>query len=412
MEEDPAPLPSPGVPGEGRNFQNALGKRTVNPTLSRPPNSTRPTVLFQPIYSLPAATAVPAAIAKAADPAVAGYSGGMFYLPHGPRMPMSSARTAPTPRELIRQITGVAYACAHLNADAVASTRLRLFVRTAPNEPATRWTAGPVSTAAARQLGQGGIGGAFAVRGSKIEEITDHPLLRLLDVQHVGVGSSDPEAFDENAADDDGQPDLSGHDLIYLTQLYLESVGRAYWLLDRDALGVPRQVRLLRSHLVREVPDPTGRRVIACYEYGSTYGAGGYRYDPRNVLRFSNPDPDDPYRGGYAPLMAAIEKSASPARGNAHVNALLDNMARPDAIWSPHGDSEGGGIGEAEARRVRSAMREEFARAGRGGLLVSEYPGSLQVLGWKPGNVVELERASPSRPTSPTPSACLMRCST
>ena len=57
------------------------------------------------------------------------------------------------------------------------------------------------------------------------------------------------------------------------------------------------------------------------------------------------------------------------------------------------GDSEGGGIGEAEARRVRSALREEFTRAGRGGLLVSEYPGTLQVLGWKPGDVVELERA-------------------
>ena len=111
------------------------------------------------------------------------------------------------------------------------------------------------------------------------------------------------------------------------------------------------------------------------------------------MLRFSNPDPDDPYRGGYSPLMAAIEKIRIARKGDAHVNALLDNMARPDAVWSPKGDSEGGGIGEAEARRVRSAMREEFSRAGRGGLLVSEYPGSLQVLGWKPGDVVELERA-------------------
>jgi phage portal protein BeeE len=350
-------------------------------------------VLFEPIYSLPAATAIPACVTKAAEPSV-GNSGGMFYLPHGaPYADEFRKDRAPTPRELIRQITGVAYACAHLNADAVASTRLRLFVRTAPNEPVTRWTARPVSTKVLRQLGLGRAGSAFAAGGSKIEEITDHPLLRLLDVQHTGVGASAPEAFDEDATEDGGQPDLSGHDLIYLTQLYLESLGRAYWLLDRDALGVPRQVRLLRAHLVREVPDPSGRQVIACYEYGSTYGAGGYRYDPCDVLRFSNPDPDDPYRGGYAPLMAAIEKIRIARKGDAHLNALLDNMARPDAIWSPRGDSEGGGIGEAEARRVRSAMREEFARAGRGGLLVSEYPGSLQVLGWKPGDVVELERA-------------------
>jgi phage portal protein BeeE len=347
-------------------------------------------VLFEPIYSLPAAIGL--SVIKAPGPGNAGYSGGMSFLPHGARYTDEFRKDrAPTPRELIRQITGVAYACAHLNADAVASTRLRLFVRTAPNEPATRWTARPVSTKVARRLNHGVMGAAFALAGSKIEEVTDHPLLRLLDVQHAGVG--DLEVFGEDTTDDEGQPDLSGHDLIYLTQLYLESVGRAYWLLDRDALGVPRRVRLLRAHLVRELPDPTGRQVIAGYEYGSTCGAGGWRYDPRDVLRFSNPDPDDPYRGGYAPLMAAIEKIRIARKGDAHVNALLDNMARPDAIWSPRGDSEGGGIGEAEARRVRSAMREEFNRAGRGGLLISEYPGSLQVLGWKPGDVVELERA-------------------
>ena len=216
-----------------------------------------PTVLFEPIYSLPAATGIPAPVTKAAESASAGYSGGMFYLPHGaPYADEFRKDRAPTPRELIRQITGVAYACAHLNADAVASTRLRLFVRTAPNELVTRWAARPVATKVVRQLGRGRTGAAFAVGGSKIEEITDHPLLRLLDVQHIGVGASDPEAFDEDANDDDGQPDLSGHDLIYLTQLYLESLGRAYWLLPRrpgrPAAGPPAPL----------APGPRGPRPL------------------------------------------------------------------------------------------------------------------------------------------------------
>ena len=68
-------------------------------------------------------------------------------------------------------------------------------------------------------------------------------------------------------------------------------------------------------------------------------------------------------------------------------------MGRPDVVWSPKGDSEGGGIGAAEAQRVRSAFRAAFAQAGHGGLLISEFPGTLQPLQWAPQDIVEIERA-------------------
>ena len=41
----------------------------------------------------------------------------------------------PVARELVQQLVGTAYACATLNADLVAATRLRLYVRTRPGEP-------------------------------------------------------------------------------------------------------------------------------------------------------------------------------------------------------------------------------------------------------------------------------------
>jgi phage portal protein BeeE len=141
---------------------------------------------------------------------------------------------------------------------------------------------------------------------------------------------------------------------------------------------------------VREVPDPTGKRLIDHYEYG---GARGACYDPSDVIKFHFPDPDNPYFGGYSPLAAAIEKIRISRKEDAHLGAMLENMGRPDAVWSPKGDSEGGGIGAAEAQRVRSAFRQAFAMAGRGGLLVSEVPGSLQPLQWAPQDIVEIERA-------------------
>ena len=98
---------------------------------------------------------------------------------------------------------------------------------------------------------------------------------------------------------DPEQEGLCGYDLRWMTQLYLESVGRAYWLIERDGLGVPRQLWLLRPQLVREVPDRTGKRMIDHYEYG---GARGVRYRTCDVIKFHYPDPANPYFGGYSPL--------------------------------------------------------------------------------------------------------------
>ena len=92
--------------------------------------------------------------------------------------------------------------------------------------------------------------------------------------------------------------------------------------------------------------------------------------------------------------MAAIEKIRISRKEDAHLNAMLDNMGRPDAIWAPKGDSEGGGIGTAEAQRLRSTFRQTFNQAGRGGLMVSEIPGTLQPLQWAPQDVVEIQRAA------------------
>ena len=73
---------------------------------------------------------------------------------------------------------------------------------------------------------------------------------------------------------------------------------------------------------------------------------------------------------------------------------MLDNMGRPDAVWSPKGDSEGGGIDQPRAQRLRAAFRQApSGMAGRGGLLVSEVPGVIQPLQWSPQDVVEIERA-------------------
>jgi phage portal protein BeeE len=332
--------------------------------------------MIQPIYNL---TLTPSAdgdyIAKTAGSVGAEYS--LSALPLGATFSdVFRKDRAPTSRELIRQLVGTAYACATLNADLVASASLRLYVATRPGDaqPKGYLRPNPVSRKTLARLRNDPSLSGHLAGDVTVQEVTHHPLIALLKA---------PQADPEN-------PGLSGFDFRWMTQLYLESVGRAYWLVERDGLGIPAKLWLLRSHLVREVGDPTGKRLIDHYEYG---GSRGTRYQPGEIIRFHFPDPENPYFGGYAPMMAAIEKIRISRKEDAHLNAMLENMGRPDAIWSPKGDAEGSGIGSAEAQRVRSAFRQNYAMAGRGGLLVSEYPGSLQPLQWAPQDVVEIERA-------------------
>ncbi len=171
----------------------------------------------------------------------------------------------------------------------------------------------------------------------------------------------------------DTRPALSGYLLFKLTQCYLDMLGRAYWLFEFDGAGLPKKTWLLRPQFVREVFDPDGSGKILYYEYG---GPNGATYDPGQVLRFANPDPYNPYVGGMSPMMAAIDKIRIFRRSDASINAILENAARPDAIWSPKGDSEGGAtIGMAEARRMEIAINQKFREAGSG---------SIFVLFWRP----------------------------
>lgn len=290
---------------------------------------------------------------------------------------------APQPLELIRQLVGLAYGCVNINANAVASTPLRLYVRTGKGQRKTRWQTSPVNRKTLKYLRGQKETASFVSDSTQIEEVHDHPVLTLLDLNQAA-----PQVDDGDYSDT--RPSLSGYQLFKLTQIFLEAMGKAYWLKELDGLGVPKKLWLLRPHFVRESFSPDGSGRIDYYEYG---GPSGARYSPDQIIRFCDPDPYNPYLGGMAPLIAAIEKIRIFRRQDAHVNAILENAARPDAIWSPKGDSEGGGIGPAEARRMEVAINQKFREAGNGSIMVQPYPGTMQVIGWKPGDIVELERA-------------------
>ena len=357
---------------------NCRSKKTNSPprqTVMKPTHYQRKHACKNPstVSRFPATTT-----ARLPRPRPAGGFGGLDPAPLGAAYSdVFRKNRRPSPRELVQQLVGVAYACATLNAD--------WWPRRGCGFMCARGRAkGKLSRIGARRavsrktlsrLKEDAAVAHYVAGEVAVEEVTHHPLLDLL----------------KRPNPDPDQPGMCGYDLRWMTQLYLESVGRAYWLIERDGLGVPVQLWLLRPHLVREVPDRTGQKLIDHYEYG---GARGARYQPSEIIKFHFPDPDNPYFGGYSPLAAAIEKIRIGRKEEAHLNAMLENMGRPDAVWSPRGDSEGGGIGAAEAQRVRGAFRQAFAH-GRAAAdcWSASSPARIQPLQWAPQDIVEIERA-------------------
>ena len=162
----------------------------------------------------------------------------------GPRLTgwLPAARMArePFPEELVSAYRDTAYFCANMNARAVGRTPLRLYVRTSPGQLLARCPVAPVvgkrRRAALRSHGPAD-GGAETVA---VDEVLAHPLLALL----------------RRPCHDGGVPLLAGGEFMELTQLALEMVGRAYWQIVRDGLGVPTGLWPLQLQSTR-VPQPT-----------------------------------------------------------------------------------------------------------------------------------------------------------
>lgn len=168
---------------------------------------------------------------------------------------------------------GWLYACVTKRADAVASTDLHLY----------------------RLDGQ-----------SNRTEIFDHPLLTLL---------QKPNPF------------MTGYKMDMLTGIYMDLVGEAFWVVERDARGNPIELWPVNPAYMWIVPDEEE------YIKGWVYrcGAKNIPIDPQDVVHFYFPNPDNPYRG-IGPAQAASVDIQCSQFANEWNRRFFYNSARPDAL--------------------------------------------------------------------------------
>ena len=267
-------------------------------------------------------------------------------------------RYVPNDERLIQEYKRTIYTCANLNANAVADTALKLYLRKDSNQASKcllqlgihtkKLTTKAIDKLAARaDLSK-------TLRSfTDIEEVIVHPSLDLL--KRVN-----------------NTPFLNGHELCIYTQLYQDITGVSYWLIERDSLfNIPINIWLLPSHQVEPVKDPNinSRKIIDYYSYYPPGVTKEFNYRPEDLVVFKMPSLQNPYVEGVGFLEAAFESNEVDAKLVSLEHGLLHNEGRPDLIISPTGDAT---FGPDEARRFEKEYRLRFGRGRQGGMWVLE----------------------------------------
>jgi HK97 family phage portal protein len=222
------------------------------------------------------------------------------------------------------------YAAANLNAVAVASQPLRLYVRN-KSQSTKLW-----NTRKASRRAKAYLFGDLEQRpsryaltkaaeyGDDFEVVDDaHPILQLLSKVN---------------------PYQNGFDATILRVLYGELTGNAYLhpVIDQR-LGVPVQLWTMPSQFVEVVPGQQGEDFIKGYRYGATEEQKRENtYAPDEVIHFKRPNPAEMYYG-----IGKVEASWGAIMANEAIHemdvAFFANKARPDyllVVKSPAHDDE------------------------------------------------------------------------
>jgi len=269
----------------------------------------------------------------------------------------------PTPNELLAELKNTAWTCASINAATCANYPPRLYVITEHHHPQPKCATKALSPWAERRLRTLPHLSARLRSAARIEEVTEHPLLTLL--QHAN-------------------PIHNAFDLWELTTLYQEVHGSAYWYLDLDPVrGIPQAIWILPSQNMTPRRDPGSKSLVDYYLYRNSRNET--RFAPEQIIHFAYPDPRDPYTSGLSPLRACFEQVALTSDYAAFKKAKFENHALPDAIISPEEV-----MGEEERDRLETQWNNRFRRGGAGKVVVAESSLKVSLLNQSMGDLAAL----------------------
>lgn len=179
---------------------------------------------------------------------------------------------------------------------------------------ATTWTISAATTPKAKALRFAGFKlraeGRSKLQQDELVAIEGHPLIALLE---------------------SGNEFFPGPTNIALTQQHLDLVGEAFWLKERNGVGMPVAVAPLPPHWVRQTPT----RAKPFYEVQAR--SERKQIPKEDVIYFKIPEPVDPYGRGSGTARALGDELETDEFTAKHVKNFFYNSARPDLIITAEG---------------------------------------------------------------------------
>jgi HK97 family phage portal protein len=271
-----------------------------------------------------------------------------------------------TETDYVNLFRGTAYYCVNLNANGVARTPLCLYRKKGTGQRTARNGKKVKSFTCERMKAAG-----YAIDDDSVEEVLDHPFLDLLEKPFL----------------EDGLPIMGKFTFLEVTQKYLETLGRAYWLLDGPENGPPSQLFPLIANQVEAYKNIGSARFVDEYRYQS--GLAQQHFKPIEVVPFLYPSLTNPYTSGYGPLQAAAERIGVALSYLHQTQAWLNNRARPDMLIAAKG--QGDVISHPVRKRIEKWIRQKFTRSGMGGTMVASEPLEVHPLSFTPKDIGELK---------------------
>jgi phage portal protein BeeE len=252
-------------------------------------------------------------------------------------------RRGPTPSQLVESYRQAVYACAELNAATVSAVPLRLYAATGRGQAAVRSYCGPrpIDRLARAHLRSLPYAARALAAAEAVDEVTDHPLLDLIDAPN---------------------PEFDRPGLLHFASTCLDVVGTAYLLPEGPAGLPPAELWPLPPAEVH--PQHDGRSAVPV-----AYSYNGRRIEAADLIRIRLAGLKDPYGPGYPPAQAAFAYAGLEEVWVTTRDQLLRRGPKPSAIVGPSDPKLP--FGEAESRRLAVELNRQHAGPAGGGIVVS-----------------------------------------
>lgn len=240
-----------------------------------------------------------------------------------------------TDANAVNQYRGWVYAASTHNATNVADAEVKLFTNIAPKVSKSR----PVTRKDLTHLRT-----AYQMKAlNTAQEVEAHPILELM---------ARPNEED------------TLYSFMFKIDIFLELVGDAYILVEKNALGIPSAMYVLFSQYVTIQTD--GQNQVTSYNYGiARDGKFEFSYTPEQIIHIKFFDPGDVHYG-ISPLEASARAQGLIDSSTTFEEALNRNMGVPAGVLHYKNQR----VKEEERSEFEAKWTQKFAGVGRAGKVI------------------------------------------